>query len=138
MALHALRHFSCSAQQAADNGAPCNTGSEAALAVALQDFLFWLTSYRCHTCPQWGAPTHAQSLLACGANLPGMRCGLCIVPPQQHTLPCSLAWPSRCPGLMLIFTLHAVRPDWAESVRNINVLFLDLYAQAGGSFRVKV
>ena len=51
MALHALRHFTHSAQQAADDSAPCTTRSEAALGGALQDFLFWLASYRCHTCP---------------------------------------------------------------------------------------
>ena len=50
VALHALRHFSLSAQQRADDSAPGNTRSEAALGVALQDFLFWLSSYRCYSC----------------------------------------------------------------------------------------
>ena len=51
VALHALRHFTCSAQQAADDSAQGNTRSEAAQAVALQDFLYWLSSYRCYTWP---------------------------------------------------------------------------------------
>ena len=51
MALHALRHFTCSAQQAADDSAQGNTRSEAAQAVALQDFLYWLSSCRCYTWP---------------------------------------------------------------------------------------
>ncbi|CAK0780136.1 hypothetical protein CVIRNUC_004946 [Coccomyxa viridis] len=46
VALHALRHFTCSAQQAADDSAQGNTRSEAAQAVALQDFLYWLSSCR--------------------------------------------------------------------------------------------
>ena len=51
MALHALRHFSHSSQQQIDDGVPGNTRSEAALGVALQDFLLWLSSYRYHTWP---------------------------------------------------------------------------------------
>ena len=50
VALHALRHLNHSAQQGVDNGAPGNARSEAALGLALQDFLYWLSSYRCHTC----------------------------------------------------------------------------------------
>ena len=41
----------CSAQQAADDSAQGNTRSEAAQAVALQDFLYWLSSCRCYTWP---------------------------------------------------------------------------------------
>ena len=79
MALHALRHFTCSAQQDTDDSAPCSTRSDAAQAVALQDFLLWLSSYRCHTCPH----THIAS--ACQWDrLPGMPCG-CV---PVHS-PCS-------------------------------------------------
>ena len=78
MALHALRHFTCSAQQDTDDSAPCNTRSDAAQAVALQDFLFWLSSYRCRTCPhtyiasdcQWDRFTrHAVGLCTCAQSL---------------------------------------------------------------------